>query len=52
MYKSSEKKKIHRVDSSEHWPTLIKETIQWFPFLTIMENTAKTMKNNNGLISS
>ena len=52
MYKPSEKKKINRVDSGEHWPTSIKETIQWFPFLTIMEHTANKMENNNGLISS
>ena len=52
MYKPSEKKRIHRVDSNEHWPTSIKETIQWFPFIAIMEHTANKMKNNNGLISS
>ena len=40
MHKPSEKWKIHRVDSVEHWPTSIKETIQWFPFLIIMEHTA------------
>ena len=52
MYKPSEKNKIYRVDSGEHWPTSIKETIQWFPFLTIMKNTANKMEKNNGLISS
>ena len=36
MYKPYEKNKIHRVDSDEHWPTSIKETIQWFPFLNII----------------
>ena len=42
MYKPSEKNKIHRVDSGEHWPTSIKKTIQWFPFPTIMYHTANT----------
>ena len=51
MYKPSEKNKIHRSDSDDHWPTSIKETIQWFPFLTIMVHTAKNWKNN-GLVSS
>ena len=41
MYKTSEKNKIHRVDSGEHWPPSIKETINWFPFITIMEHAAK-----------
>ena len=48
MYKPSEKKKIHCVDSGEHWPTSIKETIQWFPFIIIMEHTAKQMKKIMG----
>ena len=30
----------------------IKVTIQWFPFLAIMEHTANMMENNIGLISS
>ena len=33
-------KKIHRVDSDKLWPTSIKDTIQWFPFITITEHTA------------
>ena len=43
MYKPSEKNKIHRVDGDEHWPTSTKETIQWFPFLTITEHTANIL---------
>ena len=39
MYKPSEKKKINCVDDHKHWSESIKETIQWFPFLTIMEHT-------------
>ena len=42
MYKPSEIKKIHRVDSGEYWPTSIKEAIQSFPFLAIMEHTVET----------
>ena len=51
LYKPSEKKKLHCVDSGDYWPTSIKEIIQWFPFLTIMEHTANIMEKE-GLISS
>ena len=44
LYKPSEKNKFNRVDSDYFWPTSIKETIKWFPFLTIMEYTAKIME--------
>ena len=37
------KKKVDRVDSGEHWPTSIKEIIQWFPFLTVIEHPANIM---------
>ena len=30
----------------------IKETIQWFLFLTIMEHNANKLENNHGLVSS
>ena len=50
MYKHSEKKKIHRVDSDEHWTTSIKDTIQWFPFIIIMEHTAKKEKRADIII--
>ena len=50
IYKPCEKNKIHRIDIGEHWPTSIKETIQWFPFLTIVEHTAHKMEKNNRLI--
>ena len=39
-------------NSDKYWPTPIKYTIQWFPFLSIMEHTANIMKKNNRLISS
>ena len=29
-----------------------KDTIQWFPFLTIMEHTANIIKPNRGIIKS
>ena len=51
MYKTSEKK-FNRVDSDEHWPTSIKNKMQWFPFPNIMEHTENKMEENNGLISS
>ena len=50
LYKPYEKKKINRVDSGEHWPTPIKETIQWFPFITIIEHTANNMKKRADII--
>ena len=52
MYRPSEKKKFNCVDSDEHRPTSIKNKIQWFPFITIMEHTENKIKENNGLISS
>ena len=52
MYKTSKKKKFNCVDSDDHWSKTIKKTIQWFPFLTIMEHTANKIKEMNGLISS
>ena len=52
MYKTSEKRKINRIDDHEHWPASIKSTIQWFPFLTIMEHTANKMQENVRIISS
>ena len=30
---------INRKDEFKHWPELIKSTMQWFPFLEIMEYT-------------
>ena len=36
LYKPSEKKKFNCHDSYDYWSTSIKETIWWFPFLTIM----------------
>ena len=48
MYKPSEKKKFNRVDNHKHWPEPIKETIQWFPYLTIMEHTAKKYNRIRG----
>ena len=40
MYKPYEKNKFNRVDNHKHWPASIKNRMQWFPFLTIMEHTA------------
>ena len=46
------KKEIKRHDSDLYWPTLIKDTIQWFPFPTIMEHTTNIIKSNKGIIPS
>ena len=51
MYKPSEKNKINRFDNHKHCPVSVKETIQWFPFLTIMKHTANKMEKNR-LVSS
>ena len=45
-------KKIDRHDSDLYWPTSIKYTIQWFPFLTIIKHTANILKPNKGPIPS
>ena len=46
------KNKFNGHDSELYWPTSIKDTADWFPFLAIMEHTTNIMENNNGLISS
>ena len=38
------KRKFNYHDSDDYCPTSIKDTIQWFPFLTIMEHTANIME--------
>ena len=48
LYKPSEKNKFNCHDSDDYWPTPIKDTIQWFPFLTIMEHTANIMEKIMG----
>ena len=48
LYKPSEKKKLNRHKIDKFWPTSIKDTIQWFPFLTIMEHNAKIMEKIMG----
>ena len=52
VYKPSDKKEIDRHDSNLYWPTSIKDTMQWFPFLTIMEHTANILNPNKGIIPS
>ena len=37
-------KQINRIDNFEHWPASIKTTIEWFPFLEIMEYTGNDIK--------
>ena len=43
LYKTSEKKKLDRHDSDSYWPTSVKDTIDWFSFIAIMEHTANIM---------
>ena len=43
---------MYRHDSDLYWSATIKETIQWFPFLTILEHTANILKLNKGIIPS
>ena len=52
LYKHYGKNKFNCHDSESNWPTSIKYTINWFPFLAIMEHTANIIKTNKGLISS
>ena len=52
LYEPSEKKKFNGYDIDDYWPTSMKETIQWFTFIAIMEYTANIMEKDNGLISS
>ena len=45
-------KKINRIDDFKHCPASIKTTIEWFPFLEIMEYTGNDIKNDTPLTSS
>ena len=45
-------KQINRIDDFEHWPASIKTTIEWFPFLDMMEYTGNYIKNDTPLTSS
>ena len=45
-------KKINRIDDFEHCPASIKTTIEWFPFLDIMEYTGNDMKSDIPLTTS
>ena len=44
--------KLNSVDNHKHWPASIKETMQWFPFLAIIEHTTNKMQDDKGLILS
>ena len=43
---------MNRIDDFEHWPASIKTTIEWFPFLDIMEYTGNDMKSDIPLTTS
>ena len=46
------KKRINRIDNFEHWPASIKTTIEWFPFLDIMEYTENDIRSDIPLTTS
>ena len=52
MHKPSDKGKVDRHDRNLYCPITIKDTIEWFPFSTIMEYTANILNSNKGLITS
>ena len=52
LYKHSEKNNCNRHDSNLYCPTSIKDTIQWFTFLAIVEHTPNIIKTNKGIIPS
>ena len=52
VYKPSSKKEIDRHDSDSYWPTSIKDKINWFKFLKIIEHNANTLKPHKGIITS
>ena len=52
VYKTYDKKEIDRHDSDLYWPISIKDTIQWFTFITIMEHDANILKPKKRLIHS
>ena len=41
----SKKKEINHNDKMTYWPKIIKEVINLFPFLNIMDYTADSIKN-------
>ena len=45
-------KKNNRIDDFEHWHASIKTTMQWFPFIEMMEYTGNDIKNDTPLTSS
>ena len=44
--------KKNRIDDFEHWPESIKSTLQWFPFLEMVEYTGNDMQDDTNLKSS
>ena len=52
MSKPSDKKEIYCHGDNSYWTTSIKDTIQWFPFLAIIEHTANILEPNKWLIPS
>ena len=41
---------MYRHDNKKYWPISIKEIIQWFPFLSIIEVTASNTETDLSLL--
>ena len=52
MSKPAKINKFDRHDRDFYWTTTIKDIIQWFHFITIMEHTANILDPKQGLINS
>ena len=52
VYKTSAKKEIYFHDINLYWKTSIKDTIQWFHFIAIIEHTANNLEQNKALVTS
>ena len=48
----SYRKEIDHHDVKTHWPNVIKETIQWFTFHSIVEHTAGIIETDVSLLPS
>ena len=48
-YLPSSKKKINHNDKTEYWPKSIVESLNWLPYLDIMEFAADRIENDKNL---
>ena len=52
MNRPLDKKEIYLHDGEKYWPIGIKEIIQWFPFISMMEVTACNIETDISLLLS